>query len=138
LERRDPDELLYEDFERTVLRDPVIVAVVQLDTEDERKSFIDGLQLTYVEAPSRTSQTIRINDGRLLDEYARLRTVESDRWTKACWSRAGRGRRNEHSAQRQKLVGLNDHRIARASLLSASQHARSRQVEYLAADHLSS
>jgi hypothetical protein len=32
---------------------------------------------------------------------------------------------------------LNDHRVTRTSLLSASCHARSRQAKYLATHHLS-
>jgi hypothetical protein len=108
-----------------------------LETQDERERFIDSAQLIWIEASRRASQALGIHDSALLDKDARVSAFEGDCRPKARRLRTRRGRRNEHGAQRQELVGLNDDRVARASLLPTARPSRRRQAKYLAAHHLS-
>src|ERR1700683_68262 len=114
-----------------------LVRQTNLETQDERERFIDSAQLVRIEASRRASQALGIYDSRLLDKDARVSAIESNRGSKARRLRTRRGRRNEDGARRQELVGLNDHRVARASLLPAARPSRGRQAKYLTAHHLS-
>ena len=106
-----------------------------LEREEEPERAVDSLHLCGIESAGRRTQPLRIDDGRLLDEHARLRPQQLDRRSEGGRPRA-RGRRcNEYGAEPQEVVGLNDDRVARSALLSASHTPSSGQAKDLATDH---
>jgi hypothetical protein len=111
--------------------------LVALETEHEHQGLVDGAELVRVEAPGGTTEALGIDDGRLLDEDARLLTLEGDRGPKARWAGTRRRWRDEDGAQVQELISLDDDRVASPALFVAASGSRRRQTEDLAPDHLS-
>src|SRR4051794_2699615 len=107
------------------------------EAEDEHERLIDGTEFARVEAPGGFAETLRVDDRRLLNEDACLLASDGDRWAKTRRTGARGGRRDEHGAEVEELVGLDDHRVAGAALLVPAHASGRRQAEELAADHVS-
>src|SRR5581483_10766456 len=107
------------------------------EAEYEHERLVDGSQLVCLEPPCRSTEPCRVDNGRLLDEHARLLACERDCRPKACSAGARRGGRHEQRAQVEELVGLHDDRVAGASLLVPARAPRRREPEDLPANHLS-
>jgi hypothetical protein len=105
------------------------------DPEHEAERIVDGADLCGIEAPCRRSETLRVNNGGLLGEHARLPSTDLHSRTKARRTRARRCRRHENGAQPEELIRLHYHRIARPALLMAASTPGRGQPEDLAADH---
>jgi hypothetical protein len=108
-----------------------------LEAEDEHERLVDGAELARVEPPGGAAESLGIDDRRLLDEDARLLTLQRDCRAEARGPSTSRGGRNEHRAHIEELVGLDDDGIASSALLSPARASRRRQAEDLAASHLS-
>jgi hypothetical protein len=111
------------------------VVAATSEAEDEHESLVHRAKLAGLEPPSRSAKALRIDDGRLLDEDACFLPCEGDRRTEARRARARRGRRDEHRAQVEKLVRLDDDRIVSAAVLMSASTTRGWQPKDLAADH---
>jgi len=105
------------------------------EPQDQRESVVDCSQLTCFEPSRRSAEALRIDHGRLLDEYARLDPVERDHGTEARRQSARRGRCHDCRRELEKLVGLQDHRVPCSTLLASARSAGGRQSEHLAANH---
>jgi hypothetical protein len=108
-----------------------------LETEDEHERLVDGAELTCVEASSGPAESLWVDDRRLLDEDACLLALERDRRAEARRPGARRGGRDEDGAEVEELVALDDNRVTSPALFVPAHAARRRQVEELAADHVS-
>jgi hypothetical protein len=108
-----------------------------LEAEDEHERLVNGAELARVEPPRGAAESLGIDDRCLLDEDARLLTIQRDRRTEARRPGTRRRGRNEQRAEIEKLVGLNDDGIPSSALLAPARASRRRQAEDLAANHLS-
>lgn len=97
-----------------------------LEVEEKRERIVDSLKLYCVEATGRAPETLRVDDGRLLDQYASAGPIKLDRGPKGGRPSARRGWRDEHGAQPHEVIGLNDHGEPRAFLLPAASATRRR------------
>ena len=75
------------------------VARTGLKAEDGHERLIDCAQLVRLESSVGSTEPLRIDDGRLLREHARLLTGERDRRPEARGAGARRGGRDEKRAQ---------------------------------------
>jgi hypothetical protein len=107
------------------------------ETEEEHERLVDGAKFGCVEASSGPAESLWVDDRCLFDKDACLLVLEGDRWAEAGRPGACRGGRNEDGAEVEELVGLDDNGVAGAALFVPAHVASSRQVEQLAADHVS-
>jgi hypothetical protein len=107
------------------------------EPEDEREGLVDGAEFINFEASGGAAESLWVDDRRLLDEDACLFSLERDRRTEARRPGARRRRRNENGAKTEELVGLDDNRVTSPALFVPARATRRRQVEELAADHVS-
>ena len=107
-----------------------------MQPRQDAQGFVDGPHRAWIEAAGRGSEAPRINGCRLLDEDAGRLAEHVDRGPEARRSRARRGRRDEHRAELEQLVGLQDDGEPRSTLLVTLRPGGRRQAEHLAADHL--
>ena len=108
-----------------------------LDAQDECERLVYRSQLACVEPPGGSTQSLRVDDGRLFDNDSRLAPVEGDRGPEARRAGTSRRGRDERCREIQELVGLHYHRVAGSTLLVPSGTSRRRQMEHLASDHFS-
>jgi hypothetical protein len=107
------------------------------EAEDEREGLVDTAELVYFEASGRAAESLWVDDRRLLDEDACRLPLQCDGRTEARRPGARRGGRDKDGAEVEKLVGLDDNRVTRPALFVPARATRRRQVEELAADHVS-
>ena len=107
-----------------------------LKPEEERQGLVDRAELADVESPGRSAEELWIDDGRLLDEDARLVPVDGDLRPEAGGVSARRGWRDENGAEVEELVCLDDNGVPSASLLVPPRASGRREPEELAANHL--
>src|SRR4051812_22653967 len=89
--------------------------------------------------PSRwLAEPFGTDGGHLLDEDPRSFAAELDERAKGPRRRRTRCRRDEHGAQCEQFVGLNDHGEAGAALLTTTSVARDPQPPDLPANHVQS
>jgi hypothetical protein len=110
---------------------------MSLEAEDEHERLVNGAELARVEPPGGVAESLGIDDRRLLNEDARLLTLQRDRRAEARRPGTRRRGRNEQRAEIEELVGLNDDGIPSSALLAPARASRRRQAEDLAANHLS-
>jgi hypothetical protein len=108
---------------------------VGLQAEDQREGLVDSAQLARLQATGGIAEPLRIDDRRLLDEHPRLLAAESDSWSEARRKGTRRGRGDDHRAQPEKLVRLDNDGITGATLLTTATSAWRRQMKDLAANH---
>jgi hypothetical protein len=110
---------------------------VPSESEDEPEGFVHGPELAGLEASRGRSEPLWIEDSGLLDEYTCLLTLEGDRRTEARRPSALGGGGDEHGAEVEELVRLNDHREASTALFVPARPSRRREAEDLTANHVS-
>lgn len=106
-----------------------------LQTEDERERVVQRAQLSTTESAGGSSQALRVDDRRLLNEHTGFLAEQFDHGPKCCRPRAPRRRRDQHRAKPEQLVSLHDDGIPRSLLLVPAGAARGRQPKNFAADH---
>jgi hypothetical protein len=109
----------------------------QLETDDERECFVDAAKLGGIEPPRGATEALRVYDGRLLDEDAGLRSLESDGRSETRGSRTRRCRRDDDRAEMRELICLDDDGIACTPVFMAAGRARRRETEHFSPNHLS-
>jgi hypothetical protein len=114
---------------------PGRLAISGSEAEDEHQGMVDRAQRARIEPPGRAAQALRIDDRRLFDEDTCFAALERDRRPETRRSGMGRRRSDEHSAELEELVRLNNDRVASTALLVSPHAARSGQTEDLASDH---
>ena len=95
-----------------------------LEREHQSEGLIDGIDLGGVESARRMTQALGVDHRRLFDEHPGSRAEDVDRRSKRGRSRARRCWRDEHGAEPQVVVRLDDDRVSRALLLPASRVGR--------------
>ena len=115
----------------------LVVDLCFSEAEDEHERLVDGAEFGCVEASGGPAESLWVDDRCLFDEDACLLALEGDGWAEAGRPGACRGGRNEHGAEVEELVGLDDHGVAGAVLFVPAHVASSRQVEQFAADQFS-
>ena len=105
------------------------------EAENEHESLVDRAQLVRLEPPGCTAQSLRVDDRRLLNEDACFSALETDRRAEARRVGARRSWSDEHSAEAEELVSLNDDRVTCTALLVPAHAAVSGETEDLAPDH---
>jgi hypothetical protein len=121
-------------------REPVTLSHLPAlsESEDQHERLVDRAELTCIEAPGGPTESLWVDDRRLLDQDACLLALERDRRAEARRPSARRGGRDEDGAEVEELVSLDDNRVTSSALFVAAAAARCRQVKELAADHVSS
>ena len=94
------------------------------EAQDQSERVVDRSQLIGIQSTGRAAKALWIDDGGLLDEDARFEIAQRDRRPKGGRQRSGRRRRYERRTQRHELIGLDDDRITRPSLLMSSGSSR--------------
>ena len=107
------------------------------EAEDERESLVDSAELVYLKPSGGAAKPLRVDDRRLLDEDACRLSSERDCRTEGRRPCAHRGGRDENSAEVEELVGLDDNRVTSPALFVPARATSRRQMEELAADHVS-
>jgi hypothetical protein len=107
------------------------------EPEYQRERVIDGPHFGDTEASGGSPETFWVDDGCLFHQDPRVDTAKRDQGAEARRAGTCRGRRDQRGRQAEELIGLNDHGITRAALLSSTRSPRRRQSKRLTSDHLS-
>jgi hypothetical protein len=111
-------------------------SALSLEREHQHERVVDSAEFACVQAAGRSAETLRVDDCRLLDEHSRLAVLEMYGRAKGRWPCTGRCWCNQHRAEIEKLVCLDNDRVARPTLLMPSDSTRSGKTEDLAAHHV--
>ena len=96
---------------------PVAAREEDLQREDQFERRVDRSLFSKAEPACVSIKTIQVHCAQLLDEHARRFAVDLDFRAKRGRRGASRCRRDDRGGQPEELVGLQDHRVPRPSLL---------------------
>lgn len=94
-----------------------------LQTEDERERVVQRAQLSTTEPAGGSSQALRVDDRRLLNEHTGFFAEQFDHGPKRRRPRAPRRRRDQHRAKPEQLISLHDDGVPRPLLLVSPRAA---------------
>ena len=109
----------------------------RLQAEDEHERLVNGSKLVRVKSSCGSTEPLGIDDGRLLDENARLLPRDRDRRSEARCTGTSRSRGHEHGAQAEELVGLHDDRVTGSLVCMPARVPGRRESERFSTDHVS-
>jgi hypothetical protein len=96
------------------------------EPHDQGKSIVYSSKLVGIETSRGTAETLRIDNGGLLDEDPRFLAVQLDRGPERGRTGTCRGWRDESRTQGYELIGLDDDRVAGTLLLTPACASRRR------------